>query len=283
MAKKNEMTVQTRYGEVKVVIMDITPAAAKRLLRLNTNNRNLRDKRVDQYAHDMKAGRWYANGMPIVISNEGVLKDGQHRLHACVKAETTLEGSIVLYLPEKQANCYDVGAARSARDLAMYMGLDDSPFWKCFGVFASVNMAIRGENIATSSSVSKPEVIAVMCKHHEACKFTYDSIWGNGRAQKGLLRKCPYGAVLFTAYVAGYDQKKLLRFAEVMRTGIVNKKSEEIIIRFRDIVLSHKAVSKAAQLKLYLQGQAALYAFDKGNIKVNLSKANTEYYPLAKG
>ena len=67
MAKKNEMVVSTKSGELKIVVMDITPTKAKNLLRMNTNNRNLRENRVDQYACDMKTGHWYANGMPIVI------------------------------------------------------------------------------------------------------------------------------------------------------------------------------------------------------------------------
>lgn len=278
MAGKNEMVVSTKSGELKVVVMDISPTKARNLLRMNTNNRNLRESRVNQYAYDMKTGHWYANGMPIVISNEGELKDGQHRLQACIQAGVTLKNCIILYLPEEQANCYDVGASRSARDLAMYMGLDDAPFWNCPSVYGAVNMAMRGEKLVSWHSISKPAVIQVMQEHRDACAFVYRWIYGNGQAQKKNLRKSPYAAALFNAYAAGYDIEKLTNFAAVMIHGICSDVSEEPIIRYRDIVLQHKAISKMAQRQLYLQGQEALHTYDEGMRKVNLKNADTEYY-----
>lgn len=278
MAGKNEMVVSTKSGELKVVVTDITPTKAKTLLRMNTNNRNLREGRLEQYAYDMKTGHWYANGVPIVISNEGELKDGQHRLQACIKAGVTLKNCIILYLPEEQANCYDVGANRSARDLAMYMGLDDSPFWNCPAMYGAVNMAMRGERLVSWASVSKPAVIQVMQEHRDACAFVYRWIYGSGQAQKKLLRKSPYAAAVFSAYVAGYDIDKLTNFVAVMIHGICADVSEEPIIQYRDIVLTHKAISKTAQRQLYLQGQEALHTYAEGLHKVNLKNADTEYY-----
>lgn len=278
MAGKNEMVVSTKSGELKVVVTDITPTKAKSLLRMNTNNRNLREGRIDQYAHDMRSNHWYANGMPIVISNEGELKDGQHRLQACIKAGVTLKSCIILYLPEEQANCYDVGANRSARDLAMYMGLDDSPFWNCPQIYGAVNMAMRGERLVSWQSISKPAVIQVMQEHRDACAFVYRWIYGSSQAQKKNLRKSPYAAAMFNAYASGYDVEKLTNFAAVMIHGICGDVSEEPIISYRDIVLQHRAVSKVAQRQLYLQGQEALHTYAEGLHKVNLKNADTEYY-----
>lgn len=278
MAGKNELVVETKSGTLKVVIMDITPSKAKSLLRLNTNNRNLRENRLEQYAYDMKSGRWYANGVPIVISNEGELKDGQHRLQACVKAGVTLKNCIILYLPEEQANCYDVGANRTARDLAMYMGLDESPFWKCSQMYGVVNMAMRGERLVSWHSVSKMSVIEKMRDHSDACNFVYRWIYGHYQAQKLLLRKSPYAAAVFNAYVSGYDLDKLKNFVAVMVHGICGSVAEEPIIRCRDLVLQHKAISKQAQRQLYLQVQEALHTYAEGLHKADFKRANTEYY-----
>lgn len=59
---------------------------AEKYLGINTHNRSIRESKVNKYARDMLTGNWLETGEPLKISNTGVLLDGQHRLHALVRA-----------------------------------------------------------------------------------------------------------------------------------------------------------------------------------------------------
>ena len=67
-------------------IVQITPETAAALLakRHATSKRN--QAAVAAYAHAMRNGEWVLNGMPIILSRNGVLLDGLQRLYACVEA-----------------------------------------------------------------------------------------------------------------------------------------------------------------------------------------------------
>ena len=65
----------------------ITPDLAKSLLSLNIkNNRRISSVRVESYARDMRDDK-FAETTMITIDENGRLIDGQHRLHAVIKAQ----------------------------------------------------------------------------------------------------------------------------------------------------------------------------------------------------
>ena len=70
----------------------VTPKIAKEWLEFSEKdeefrNRKLDEARVKQYTSDMKAGRWQSEtGENIKFAPDGVLIDGQHRLHSIIRA-----------------------------------------------------------------------------------------------------------------------------------------------------------------------------------------------------
>jgi hypothetical protein len=60
----------------------VTPEIAGWLLDLNTENRPLDHKGVDRFRSILRDGKWLNTGEPVIVSREGVLNDGQHRLTA---------------------------------------------------------------------------------------------------------------------------------------------------------------------------------------------------------
>lgn len=276
MASKNEMIVNTTDGEMKICVMDITPAKAAKLLSLNTNNRALRRNRIDVYTTEMLQENWKSNGVPIIIGNDGELKDGQHRLTACVKSGKTMKNAIVIYLPRSQANCYDIGASRNAKDVAAFLGLDNEPFFRSLGIFSVVNLALDGKDVG--KCYSKIRLINEMQKHKDACEFVYRRIYCHGDAQKSRLRKSGLSAAIFNAYLNGYDREKLERFCEVLTNGIVKDDAEIPIIKLRDIVFGQLSKNGVSRTLLYFQTQATLYAYANNIPLVKLEKANQEYY-----
>lgn len=95
----------------------ITPARAERLLKRNTNNRSVRDSAVNRYADDMKSGNWNEDVInPIVISKDGRLLDGQHRLLAIKNSGTSIWCSIEYGADDSQYDYIDNGVPRRTAD-----------------------------------------------------------------------------------------------------------------------------------------------------------------------
>jgi hypothetical protein len=100
----------------KPEVMTITPEIAQEWTGLNTHNRPVRYARVAQLARDMAAGKWALNGESVKIATDGTIIDGQHRLYACIKAETPFETVVIRGLPLEVQDTVDTGASRKMSD-----------------------------------------------------------------------------------------------------------------------------------------------------------------------
>lgn len=98
-------------------VVQITAKKAEELLAKNGVNRPLSLKRVTRYADAMRKGQWQLNGEPIIVSENGRLMEGQHRLSAVI--ESGVE-SIPMYVitgtSEDTFKTLGSGAARTAAD-----------------------------------------------------------------------------------------------------------------------------------------------------------------------
>ena len=124
---------------VKTEVIDLTPEISERFMSMNTKNRKLSPKLVDSYAKDMKEGRWYANGEPIIISNN-VLISGQHRCLAVIKSGVTLKDTVIVYTDEPEM--VDTGRVRSVTDLTGIPSLISAAVSTCLA------MTIKKHNVS---------------------------------------------------------------------------------------------------------------------------------------
>jgi hypothetical protein len=100
------------YAEIST----IHPIQAKRLLDGQIKNRKVSNASVKKYAEAMSALKWVLNGAPIIFAN-GVLIDGQHRLHACIKSRVPLKTLIIKVADESVFTTLDTGKKRSNSDV----------------------------------------------------------------------------------------------------------------------------------------------------------------------
>lgn len=277
---KNQMTIPTDDGEMKVCVMNITPQKAVKFLGANTNNRNLRQNRVNMYASEMQSGNWKSNGVPIVFGTDGELKDGQHRLQACVKSGKTMKNTLVVYLSKAQANCYDIGAVRTPKDIAKFAGLGEIPYYTNSNMFSAIRLAVAGRD--TGHGYSKITLVREMQKHPQACEFVYYKFMMSTSGSKSKLRKSAVAAAIFNAFIAGYPHEQLERFCKVLLDGKIKDEAEEPIITLRDNVIMIGAQNKQERTLLYYKTQMALYAFANNQSDIDFKKAKTEYYPYPK-
>lgn len=70
----------------------ITPDEAKRLLEQdNRNFRKVSRGEVAKHINSMKEGKWRFNGDSIALDASGLVKDGQHRLIACMESQIPMK------------------------------------------------------------------------------------------------------------------------------------------------------------------------------------------------
>jgi hypothetical protein len=123
----------------------LTPGLAGELLKLNPDNRNVRKAKLEQFIHDMQRGSWTFNGEPIIISRDGLINDGQHRLRAMVEANTTLPMLFVFGVEREARLTVDQGSARSAGD---FLGMEGVENANVAASIARLVMAVERENYA---------------------------------------------------------------------------------------------------------------------------------------
>ena len=144
---------------ISVKVEKITPKIATDYLKQNTNNyRRLNRRVVERYANDMKSGLWEMNGEAIVFDENGLLKNGQHRLAAIAVSGVTVETLVVRGVSE-DVSAYDLNSVRNATQISNAQGVAVSK-----EILAAVNlMFLLGGNGSRT-----PMKIVEYCGKHEA-------------------------------------------------------------------------------------------------------------------
>jgi hypothetical protein len=94
-------------------VMTVTPTICPMLLEYNISNRPKKDKKILEYANYTMAGEWMLTGDTIKFSDAGLLRDGQNRLMACIKAGVPFRTHIVFGIDDKAFDRLDQGKNRN--------------------------------------------------------------------------------------------------------------------------------------------------------------------------
>lgn len=120
--------MQQEMDKMNNKLLLITPEwAAERLEELRAaiekglfRQRNPREKAIQKYAADMKAGKWQVTHQGIAFDSNGFLIDGQNRLWAVVRSHTAVWMWVNYYPPGSEnvrpMDVIDVGATRTIAD-----------------------------------------------------------------------------------------------------------------------------------------------------------------------
>ena len=105
----------------------VSPYLASKLLEKNIDNRAVKQSVVDSYADEMANGNWREDTFEFIkISKEGNLLDGQHRLLAVVKSQTSIKFQIAYGLPDDVFQVLDTGSVRSSKDVFTIKKIDNA-------------------------------------------------------------------------------------------------------------------------------------------------------------
>ena len=117
-----EFQTKSKAANITADIEEITPEMANELLVTNINNRELRQSTLDRYAAQIQDGLWELNGDSICISRDNKLLDGQHRLHAVVRANLPITSVVVRGLDPATFHTKDLGRPRTPADIFFIKG-----------------------------------------------------------------------------------------------------------------------------------------------------------------
>jgi hypothetical protein len=111
-------------GRVKleITVEQITPKTAKEMLEFNTHNRRINDRLVKIYAEAMRLNEWRLNGETIIFDKNGRLQSGQHRLLACIEANSAFWSVVVRGTEPASLYTLDTGRKRSLADALTLRG-----------------------------------------------------------------------------------------------------------------------------------------------------------------
>jgi hypothetical protein len=98
-------------------VITITPEIAQRILEANVDNRKVSSRLVETVKHDIESGHFQCNGETIIISDEGTLNDGQHRLLGIIAAGKAVDCLVCWGPVRKSRFTIDAGAMRSTTSL----------------------------------------------------------------------------------------------------------------------------------------------------------------------
>lgn len=121
----------------------LTPGLAGELLKLNPDNRNIRKAKLEQFVRDMQHGAWVFNGEALIVSKDGLLNDGQHRVRGVVEANVTIPMLFVFGVEREARLTVDQGSARTAADFLGMEGVENAAM--AAGI-ARLTLAIEREN-----------------------------------------------------------------------------------------------------------------------------------------
>jgi hypothetical protein len=102
----------------------ITPHVAELVLAdLNKGNRTKKPEEIRRYAQYMKDGRWALTGESIKFGTDGMLKDGQNRLSACLQAGVSFQTHVVFGIDPNVFANIDRGKNRNPADVFHIAGI----------------------------------------------------------------------------------------------------------------------------------------------------------------
>lgn len=105
-------------------IIEYSPALADFILtNLSRDNRPKKLAKIKRYAQDLIEGRWGMTGDTIKFGSNGVLRDGQNRLAACIRAGKSFRSHTVFGIDPDLFSRMDIGKNRTPADVFSIAGI----------------------------------------------------------------------------------------------------------------------------------------------------------------
>lgn len=214
------------WSSVESSSVVISPNVANEILANDVaSNRKTNRRRIAEYTRCMLNKEWNLSD-PLQFDTDGLLFDGQHRLHAVVKANIPVEFIVLKGMPLQAKNYCDLGQSRSADQVAQIAGYK----------VAEQHLAIPRlwHFFQTSSSIiSVKKLVEFYLKYQDGIDFALDNIKKqriHGSRVAGNI--VPVKAAIAQAYYYE-NHERLATFAHVLVDGFTESPSDNAAIALK--------------------------------------------------
>ena len=250
--------------------VNVTPEMAKQWLLSNNFNRPLKPRLVENYVRQILAGNWRRTHQGIAFDAEGVLLDGQHRLHAILQSGQTVP--MLIFLNENQAahESIDGGKKRSFLDVVRLELLDNTIKEKHLCVLKGM---WAGRYCKNQNHLTSAELGNMFRRYHVGVRFAVDLLDISGLNDTTLM------AVIARAYYT-VPQEQLLEFCRILHTGDLSHPSAKLIADFRHWLLRLQDRQEATRRDIYRRAESLLEAFLKSATTYDIGREHKELFPI---
>lgn len=209
-------------------VVEFTPALAEYILtNLNYKNRPSKSSKIIQYSNDMKNDRWLLTGETIAFGSDGLLKDGQNRLAACIRANTPFKTHCMFGIDPMAFAVMDTGANRSHSDVLAIMGVRNAnkvtSLLKLFLAWES-GRTNTGSFKITNDKLRDYFLESVDEELIQRAANMSGSVWNTTGYPASHI-----GALYYKASLNG-NEEKVIEFFEAMRTGVGKERSPQKVL-----------------------------------------------------
>jgi hypothetical protein len=158
----------------------LTNALARLLLDENPDNRVISPSKIKQMAESMRAGTFQSdNGQTIIISKDGCLNDGQHRLHAKLESLVDFPMLFVFGVERDSRLTIDQGRPRTSGDFVTMRGLEYGGAAAAIGALLIQYRregALRSRGGSSYTQWGRSEIADFTRENYEQIRLTLDAI-----------------------------------------------------------------------------------------------------------
>lgn len=252
---------------MKTQIEHITPEKARKYLDGNYGNRLIRNTWVENLAGMILRGEWVATHQGLAFAKDGRLLDGQHRLHAIVRAGKAVDILVTHDLDEAVFRHIDGGRTRTPADRVKLVE-DEKENVVCVGMVRSYLTAavVKSSNTITMDLIDNNFLTMADAFAAVAAEF---------RNRKGAQRTLMQGTVgAGIAVYLHHHEKPGRRFLEAFVSGKdLGEKSPVLVLR--EALLSGRIA--ASSHESYWKTIMATKAHQEGRDMVNLPAASEDW------
>ena len=260
---------------MKITQERITPEQAQEYLKFNTENyRSISKDRVISYAGDMANGKWQFNGEAIKFDENGKLIDGQHRLHAIVRANVPVDMLVIRGVKEN-VNIYDIGSRRSMGQIAKARGI--IPGWYT-AVMACASWSVN--NGDSNHTYSGRATVMQYAEDHtdEITKAVRACTTG---ASSCICKRSPIISAVYCMIRDGVSASDITDFMRIANTGLPHGHYEpSSALIFRNMVQNHNTHNPEEKKLLFTAVVQAVKDFQNNRQRTMRYKFSTDAYEL---
>jgi hypothetical protein len=253
----------------------ITPEIAEWLLKLNTDNRPLMRREVQRFIKILNTGDWQVTGETIIVAGEGILNEGQHRLHAIKESGVSAPCDVRFGVPRSAFHATGTGRKRTVGDVLAIEGYNNTSTQAAIGRLVHFYDCNKMGN----------------CREHIEPKQILDIVDDNDdigeiaarirRNKLPLTKSASFGVVLVVAArTAPKDQ--LFAFVDVVAGGLALTEEDParcLHVKFRDLSLNRVKLRQEEIMAMTVKAWNAWLNDTPVQLKLNQSDRSNAGFP----